>query len=134
VHYPIYQIELPERAESVAFVNLKLGDRVRSARVEELPLLSGIEQSATFQITNGRDRIATYKGELPYQYDRCFCSVCGSALGEVLSESDSFPVAANCIDGDIGVENQFHEFVSEKPSWLKIGDTAKQFDEHPFES
>jgi hypothetical protein len=91
-------------------------------------------KSETFQITNGRDKIATYKAEPPYQYDRCFCSVCGSALGEVLSENDSFPVAANCIDGDMSVENAFHEFVSEKPNWLKIGDTAKQFDEHPSES
>ena len=89
-------------------------------------------KSETFQITSGRDKISTYKLEPPYKYDRCFCSVCGSALGEVLSESDSFPVSANCIDEDIRVENKFHEFVSEKPSWLKIGDTAKQFDEHPF--
>lgn len=91
-------------------------------------------KSATFQITNGRNKIAIYKAEPPYKYDRCFCSVCGSALGEVLSESDIFPVAANCIDGDIGVENKFHEFVSEKPSWLKICDTAEQFEEHPFNS
>ncbi len=90
-------------------------------------------KSESFQITKGREQIATYKAEPPYQYDRCFCSVCGSALGEVLSNSDSFPVAANCIDVDIDVENSFHEFVSEKPSWLKIGDSAKQFDEHPFE-
>ncbi len=90
-------------------------------------------KSESFQITKGREQIATYKAEPPYQYDRCFCSVCGSALGEVLSDSDSFPVAANCIDVDIDVENSFHEFVSEKPSWLKIGDSAKQFDEHPFE-
>jgi len=91
-------------------------------------------KSETFQITKGHDQISTYKAEAPYQYDRCFCSVCGSALGEVLSEADSFPLAANCIDSDIGLENKFHEFVSEKPSWLTIGDQAKQFDQHPFES
>lgn len=91
-------------------------------------------KAETFRITKGRDQITTYKAGAPYKYDRCFCSVCGSALGEVLSEGDSFPLAANCLDEDIGVENRFHEFVSEKPSWLKIGDTAKQFDEHPFKS
>lgn len=91
-------------------------------------------KSETFRITKGRDQISTYLAEPPYKYDRCFCSVCGSALGEVLSKDDTFPLAANCIDGDIGLENKFHEFVSEKPSWLKIGDAAKQFDEHPFES
>ncbi len=89
-------------------------------------------KSESFHITKGREQIATYKAEPPYKYDRCFCSICGSALGEILSDSDSFPVAANCIDVDIDVENSFHEFVSEKPSWLKIGDSAKQFDEHPF--
>jgi len=91
-------------------------------------------KSGSFQITDGLDKISTYKAETPYKYDRCFCSVCGTALGEVLSKGESFPVAANCIDSGFEMENQFHEFVSEKPPWLKIGDTAKQFDEHPFES
>ncbi len=91
-------------------------------------------KSDTFRITRGRDRIATYKAKPPYKYDRCFCSVCGSALGEVLSKEATFPVAANCLDDDVGLENGFHEFVSEKPDWLKLGDTATQFDEHPTES
>ena len=91
-------------------------------------------KSDTFRITRGRDQISTYKAEPPYKYDRCFCATCGSALGEILSEAALFPVAANCLDGDIGLENAFHEFVSEKPSWLIIGDEAKQFDEHPVES
>lgn len=91
-------------------------------------------KAKTFQITQGRDRIATYPAEHPYKYDRCFCPVCGSALGEVLSDSDSFPLAANCIDGEIELENSFHEFVSEKPNWLKIGDNAQQFDRHPLKS
>ena len=91
-------------------------------------------KSETFKITKGRDQISTYKAVPPYKYDRCFCSVCGSALGELSSEEGSFPLAANCLDEDAGLENKFHEFVSEKPNWLKIGDTAKQFDEHPIES
>ncbi len=90
-------------------------------------------KAEAFQITHGRDTIATYKAKPPYQYDRCFCSVCGTALGEVLSTMDSFPVAANCLDSELDIENKFHEFVSEKPSWLTIGDSAKQFDEHPQE-
>lgn len=90
-------------------------------------------KAEAFQLTQGRDKITTFKATPPYQYDRCFCSVCGTALGEMLSEEGSFPVAANCIDTDMGIENQFHEFVSEKPSWLKIGDEAKQFDQHPHE-
>jgi hypothetical protein len=86
-----------------------------------------------FQITSGLNKIATYKAEPPYKYNRCFCSVCGTALGEVLSEMDSFPINANCLDSEIKIENKFHEFVSEKPSWFKIGDSAKQFNEHPHE-
>ena len=84
-----------------------------------------------FQVTTGREKIVSYKAEPPYKYDRCFCSACGTSLGEVLSEMESFPLNANCIDSEIDIENAFHEFVSEKPSWLKIGDNAKQFDEHP---
>ena len=88
-------------------------------------------KSSAFEITKGRNEISTYKAVPPYKYDRCFCSVCGSALGEVFSEEDTFPIAANCIDDDIEIENRFHEFVSEKPSWSKIGDSAEQFDGHP---
>lgn len=88
-------------------------------------------KSSALEIIQGRDAISTYKAVPPYKYDRCFCSVCGSALGEILSCEESFPIAANCIDDPIEVENSFHEFVSEKPGWLKIGDSAKQFEEHP---
>jgi hypothetical protein len=91
-------------------------------------------KSESFRITSGVDKISTYKAVPPYKYDRCFCSECGTTLGEVLSSNETFPIVANCLDDDIGIENQFHEFVLEKPSWLKIGDDAKQFDEHPFES
>ncbi|WP_188747679.1 GFA family protein [Marinobacterium zhoushanense] len=91
-------------------------------------------KSESFRIVEGRDKISTFKAEPPYKYNRCFCSVCGSALGEVFSKDETFPLAANCIDGDIGLKNKFHEFVSEKPTWLEIGDKAKQFDEHPFAS
>ncbi|WP_028886822.1 GFA family protein [Teredinibacter turnerae] len=90
-------------------------------------------KAENFQITVGRDKISVFKAELPYKYDRCFCSACGTALGEVLSEMESFPINANCIDTEIEIENKFHEFVSEKPSWFKIGDSAKQFSEHPQE-
>ena len=88
-------------------------------------------KSSAFNLTKGRDKITTYKAQPPYKYDRCFCSVCGTALGEVLSTEDSFPISANCLDEDIEIENSFHEFVSEKPCWFKIGDSAKQFDGHP---
>lgn len=83
------------------------------------------------RITEGRDKISTYKANPPYKYDRSFCAVCGTALGEILSAEGVFPIAANCIDGKLGVDVRFHEFVAEKPDWLKIGDDAKQFEHHP---
>ncbi|ALT00573.1 aldehyde-activating protein [Lacimicrobium alkaliphilum] len=87
--------------------------------------------SDTFSITAGHNNITTFKAQPPYKYHRCFCSICGTALGEVLSGLDTFPINANCIDSEIEIENKFHEFVADKPSWLKIGDNAQQFDEHP---
>lgn len=82
----------------------------------------------------GRDNVASYVPSEPHKYTRCFCKTCGSALGEILSESDSFPVAANALDEDPVVRNRFHEFVAEKPAWYEISDAAKQFDGHPVKS
>lgn len=59
---------------------------------------------------------------------RSFCSGCGTALGELLTGSEEFPIPAHLFDDDPGTRNRFHEFVSEKPAWLPICDEAKQFD------
>ena len=80
---------------------------------------------------HGRDRVATWKAASPYKYDRSFCGECGTALGEILSEGESFPIAANALDDDPQVRNRFHEFVAEKPAWYELCDDAKQFDGHP---
>ena len=79
----------------------------------------------------GRDQVALYHPEPPYKYGRCFCKVCGSSLGEILSKEDSFPIAANALDSEFTLKNQFHEFVDEKPSWYRICDDAKQSKGHP---
>ncbi len=79
----------------------------------------------------GRDHVQLFEPVSPYKYGRCFCKICGTALGEILSEADSFPIAANALDSELSVRNQFHEFVAEKPSWYEICDDAKQFDRHP---
>lgn len=84
-----------------------------------------------FNIVAGEDAVVTYKPEAPYKYSRCFCSRCGTSLGEVTSDSDTFPVAANCFDDELGIGIQFHVFVKEKPSWYSICDEAQQFPEHP---
>ena len=87
--------------------------------------------SNSFKLLSGKEHIAVFKATPPYQYNRCFCSTCGSALGEILSQDDTFPIAAHCIDSELTITNAFHEFVSEKPSWLEIGDSARQFEGHP---
>lgn len=85
----------------------------------------------TFQWVQGHDKVAHFEPQAPYKYRRSFCSVCGTALGEMDSANTAFPVAANCLDDDPVVRNKFHEFVSEKPAWYDIADQAKQFAEHP---
>ena len=82
----------------------------------------------------GRDQVRTFEATAPYIYGRCFCKICGSSLGEILSPEDSFPIAANTIDSDVDWKNQSHEFVGEKPSWYEICDDAPQNIGHPSAS
>ncbi|WP_417580104.1 GFA family protein [Pelagibacterium sp.] len=79
----------------------------------------------------GRDKVELYAPTPPYKYGRCFCGICGTSLGEILSQDESFPIAANTLDSEIEVRNSFHEFVCEKPAWYGICDEAKQYDGHP---
>ena len=79
----------------------------------------------------GKEHVALYQPSPPYKYGRCFCRNCGTSLGEILSDENSFPIAANALDTEFSVKNTFHEFVSEKPSWYEICDDAEQFDGHP---
>lgn len=79
----------------------------------------------------GKQDVETYKAVEPYKYDRSFCRKCGTALGEILSEADSFPIATNALDDDPVVRNRFHEFTAEKPAWYSICDDARQFEGDP---
>lgn len=90
-----------------------------------------IIKKESLQITSGREFIATYMPEENYKYKRNFCSHCGTSLGELASSDEMFPVPANTIDSEIPIPVTFHEFVSEKPSWYQICDSAKQFETHP---
>lgn len=85
----------------------------------------------TLQWIGGKDNVATYMPEVPFKYKRNFCAACGTSLGEILSEEDSFPIPANCFDSDPIVRNTFHEFVDSKPNWYEICDDQKQFIHHP---
>jgi hypothetical protein len=79
----------------------------------------------------GKEKVRRFEPVGPYKYRRCFCPTCGTSLGEILSDADSFPIAASALDSELGVKNRFHEFVSEKPSWYEICDDARQFERHP---
>lgn len=79
----------------------------------------------------GRDQVSLFQPDPPYKYGRCFCKVCGTSLGEILSEENSFPIAANALDSQLELKNEFHEFVAEKPAWSEICDGAQQFPGHP---
>jgi hypothetical protein len=87
-----------------------------------------------FRWLQGKEHVALYRPIAPYKYVRSFCRYCGTSLGEILSEEASFPVAANALDTAFEIKNQFHEFVSEKPSWYEICDGAKQSPGHPGSS
>ena len=79
----------------------------------------------------GREHVQLYQPAKPYIYGRSFCKICGTSLGEILSEEASFPIAANALDDGLEVKNSFHEFVDEKPAWYQICDDAKQSNGHP---
>ncbi len=79
----------------------------------------------------GRDEVASYAPEPPFKYARCFCRNCGTGLGEIASEAETFPIAAHCLDDDPQVRNRFHEWVSVKPAWYEICDEARRFPENP---
>jgi hypothetical protein len=79
----------------------------------------------------GKEYVEVYKPQSPYKYERSFCKMCGTSLGEILSDLDSFPIAANALDDEMDVKNSLHEFVDEKPSWYKICDDARQSKGHP---
>ena len=79
----------------------------------------------------GREAVASYLPEPPFKYARCFCRQCGTGLGEIASDAETFPIAAHCLDDDPQVRNRFHEWVSVKPAWYEICDEARRFPENP---
>jgi hypothetical protein len=75
-----------------------------------------------FRWLSGRELVATYVPEPPFNIERCFCSRCGTPLGEPGKNDRGFPIAANTLDGDPGVRLALHEHVSHKPPWYEIPD------------
>lgn len=71
------------------------------------------------EIIEGKEEIKTYHPEEGYKFKRDFCSHCGSSLGEITSPLDSIPIPANTIDDNLELEISFHEYVEDKPRWIK---------------
>lgn len=101
--------------------------RCRKLGVSEFFMVAG----KTFSWVSGKEFVSEYVPEEPFKYRRCFCKLCGSSLGEVLSTEAKFPVAANSLDSDPELKVWFHEHVAAKPSWQLVHADAKHFDGDP---
>ncbi|MBW3098899.1 GFA family protein [Pseudohoeflea sp. DP4N28-3] len=75
----------------------------------------------------GRDQVRSFTPPPPYRYRRTFCAVCGTSLGDILSEAESVLIPADTLDERPEIGNRFHAFVAEKPPWYGICDDAQQF-------
>lgn len=82
-------------------------------------------RKADFSLLSGETAIRQY-AEDGFQHVRSFCGACGSALGELLGEHDTFPVAATALDDDPGVRPALHVHAASKPPWYEILDGVKQ--------
>jgi hypothetical protein len=59
-----------------------------------------------------------------------FCGRCGSTLCGLRGE-DVHGVTLGCVNGDPGVEIEFHLFVGSKAPWDHIGGDAPRYQAHP---
>ncbi len=89
-------------------------------------------ERAVFELVSGREQITEYRADSPFKFVRAFCAKCGTSLGEMTSDEQSFPIPASCFDEDLGLTVRFHEHVATKPSWVEIPPGEKQFDGDPF--
>ncbi len=85
----------------------------------------------TFELVSGREKIVEFPPTPPFKYMRSFCGVCGTSLGELTTDSEMFPISANCFDDELELPVHFHEHVGTKPSWVTIPDGVKQFEGDP---
>jgi hypothetical protein len=88
-------------------------------------------ESDSFEWVSGKEFVAEYVPEAPYKYKRCFCTKCGSSLGEILSSEKEFPIAANSLNSDPGLNVWFHEHTASRPSWQLLHPEAKLFEGNP---
>jgi len=84
-----------------------------------------------FRWIQGEELVTRYVPEPPDNLVRCFCRVCGTALGEPQTHPKAFPISAHALDDDPGVRPVLHEHVAEKPAWYEILDDLPQHSREP---
>lgn len=84
-----------------------------------------------FRWVRGRELVARYEPEPPFNLVRSFCRVCGTYLGEPETNPKAFPISAHAFDDDPSFRPVLHEHVSGKPSWYEISDDLPQYPEAP---
>ncbi|WP_437486663.1 GFA family protein [Sorangium sp. So ce1014] len=63
--------------------------------------------------------------------NRSFCITCGSAAPLLVPEAQLALVHAGNLEGDLGIEPQFHQFVGSRAPWYTITDSLPQFEGWP---
>jgi hypothetical protein len=72
--------------------------------------------SASLRWVSGEDKITSFT--LPStQHTKSFCSICGSALPNVLMGGELLVVPAGSLDCDLSIGPTAHIFVSSKANW-----------------
>jgi hypothetical protein len=85
-----------------------------------------------FHWIQGEDALLEYKSSA--QGTRVSCSVCGSAVPMMTSDSSLVYLPAAPLEGDLGIKPQAHIFVGSKAPWHTITDDLPQYEEYPPES
>ena len=65
------------------------------------------------------------------RHQKCFCSVCGSALPIVQKNASLLVVPAGSLDGAVNIKPDAHIFVSSKANWEEGFDKIQAFDKLP---
>lgn len=84
-------------------------------------------EPGTLTWTEGRPAIHRVGGGA---WGIAFCGSCGSTLAGMHGE-DAHGVTLGCVDGDPGVQIEYHQFVGSKAPWDHIGGDAPRYDEGP---
>lgn len=78
-------------------------------------------------ITQGLDEIVKFTPESGAKFERCFCKVCGTSLGDMAS-GDTYVIAASALDDDPKIRPTLHIHTLSKPDWYQIVDDLKKFE------